>query len=65
AGLKSAQSGLESAAAGIEAARAGIESAQAGIAAAQKEIDRLAITAPFAGLLETDTAERGSLLQPG
>lgn len=65
AGLKSAQSGLESAAAGIEAARAGIESAQAGIAAAQKEIDRLTITAPFAGLLETDTAERGSLLQPG
>lgn len=65
AGLKSAQSGLESAAAGIEAARAGIESAQAGIAAAQKEIDRLTISAPFAGLLETDTAERGSLLQPG
>lgn len=65
AGLKSAQSGLESAAAGIEAARAGIESAQAGVAAAQKEIERLEITAPFDGLLESNTAELGSLLQPG
>ena len=28
-------------------------------------IDRLTITAPFAGLLESDTAELGSLMQPG
>jgi len=65
AGLKSAASGLESVAAGIQAAKAGVEGARAAVAAAAKEIDRLAIVAPFAGLLETDTAELGSLLQPG
>ncbi|MEM9814376.1 MAG: efflux RND transporter periplasmic adaptor subunit, partial [Pseudomonadota bacterium] len=32
---------------------------------AEKELDRLEIRAPFAGLLETDTAELGTLLQPG
>ena len=63
--LKSSRSGLESAAAGIEAANAGIESARAAVAAAEKEMDRLSITAPFAGLLESDTAELGALLQPG
>ncbi len=65
AGLKAAQSGLESASAGIEAARAGIESAQATVAAARKEIENLTISAPFSGLLESDTAELGSLLQTG
>ena len=65
AGLESARSGLESAAAGVEAAKAGIESARAAIAAADKEVDRLTISAPFSGLLESDTAELGSLLQPG
>ncbi|MEL7258703.1 MAG: efflux RND transporter periplasmic adaptor subunit [Pseudomonadota bacterium] len=65
AGLKAAQSGLESAAAGIEAARAGVESAQAAVASAKKEIDNLTISAPFSGLLESDTAELGSLLQTG
>jgi len=65
AGLKAAQSGLKSVAAGIEAARAGVESAEAAVAAAEREIERLAIPAPFAGLLESDSAELGSLLQPG
>jgi multidrug efflux system membrane fusion protein len=46
-------------------ARAGLQSAEAGVAASQAEIARLTILAPFAGLLETDTAEIGSLLQPG
>ena len=32
---------------------------------AEKEMERLTITAPFDGLLESDTAELGSLLQPG
>ena len=63
--LKSSRSGLESAASGIEAANAGIESALAAVAAAEREIERLAITAPFAGLLESDSAELGALLQPG
>ncbi|MEM6587270.1 MAG: efflux RND transporter periplasmic adaptor subunit [Pseudomonadota bacterium] len=65
AGLKAAQSGLESVAAGIEAARAGRQGAQALVESAQKEIDRLKITAPFSGLLESDSAELGSLLQDG
>lgn len=51
--------------AALESARAGLQSAEAGVAASQAEIDRLTILAPFAGLLETDTAEIGSLLQPG
>ncbi len=65
AGLKSAQSNLETAASGIEAARAGVESARAAVASAEREIQRLSIVAPFGGILETDTAELGSLLQPG
>ncbi|MEL7256002.1 MAG: efflux RND transporter periplasmic adaptor subunit [Pseudomonadota bacterium] len=65
AGLKAAQSGLESVAAGIEAARAGRQSAQAQVDSAAKEIERLRITAPFDGLLESDSAELGTLLQEG
>ena len=63
--LESARAGVKSAEAGVENARAGIQSAEAAVAAAQKEIDRLTVTAPFAGLLETDTAELGTLLQAG
>jgi multidrug efflux system membrane fusion protein len=47
------------------ARRAALESAQAGVERAEKEIERLRIMAPFDGLLESDTAEIGSLLQPG
>ena len=65
AGVEAAKSGLTATQAGIESASAGIESAEAGVAAAMKEIDRLTLTAPFEGILESDTAEIGSLLQPG
>ena len=65
AAVSSAQVAVQSATSGLEAARAGIESARAAVASAEKEIDRLSITAPFSGVLETDTAEIGSLLQPG
>ncbi|MFD2738857.1 efflux RND transporter periplasmic adaptor subunit [Sulfitobacter aestuarii] len=65
AGVATAQAGLTSAEAGLRAARAGIEAARAAVAAAEKEITRLAITAPFSGVLESDSAELGSLLQPG
>lgn len=72
AGIQSAKSGVESALAGvqaalsdIEAARAGIQSAEAAIAGAETELNRLEIRAPFGGVLETDTAEIGSFLQPG
>lgn len=63
--LESALAGVESAKSGVEAAQAGIRSADTVVAAANKEIERLRIHAPFAGLLESDTAELGSLLQTG
>ena len=65
AGIQSAEAGIQGAMAATEGARAGIASAEAGVAAAEKEIERLSITAPFSGLLETDAAELGALLQPG
>lgn len=46
-------------------ARAALQGAEAAVAAAEAELGRLSIKAPFEGLLETDTAEFGSLLQPG
>jgi multidrug efflux system membrane fusion protein len=65
AAVQSALAGVEAAKAGVQAAKAGIQAAEAAVAQARKEIDRLEIRAPFAGLLETDTAELGSLMQPG
>ncbi len=62
ASVRAAEAAVASATAGLESAQAAIQSAEAGVAAAQKEIDRLTVVAPFAGLLETDTAEIGSLL---
>lgn len=63
--LEGAQAGVQSARTSEESALAGIQSAEAEIASATKEIDHLQIHAPFGGLLETDTAELGTLLQPG
>ena len=70
--LVSAQAAMEAAAAGVQRANsavasalAGIESAQAAVASAEREIEKLTIKAPFSGLLETDTAELGALMQPG
>jgi len=54
--------GSETAAASADAA---LRAAQAGVDRAEVEISRLEIRAPFAGHLESDTAEIGSLLQPG
>ncbi|RLJ41528.1 multidrug efflux system membrane fusion protein [Litoreibacter meonggei] len=65
ASVQSALAAVETARAGVESARAGILGAEAAIASAENEISRLQITAPFAGLLETDTAELGALMQPG
>ncbi|MBS0123155.1 efflux RND transporter periplasmic adaptor subunit [Thetidibacter halocola] len=60
-----ALAGVESAKAAAESARSAIQSAEAAVASVENDIDRLTITAPFAGLLETDTAELGALMQPG
>ena len=65
AAVATAQAGVSSAQSGLSAARSGIEGAQAAVAGAQAELERLVIKAPFKGLLESDTAELGSLLQPG
>ncbi|WP_372887466.1 efflux RND transporter periplasmic adaptor subunit, partial [Shimia sp.] len=65
AAVRAAEAGVQSARSGLQSTEAGIRSAQAAVAAAEREIARLTITAPFAGLLESDTAELGSLMQPG
>lgn len=65
AAVRAAEAAVAGAKSGVESTGAGIQSAEAAIASVQKDIDRLQITAPFAGLLETDTSELGSLLQPG
>lgn len=63
--LESAQAGVQAAMTGEESALSSIQSAEAAVAAAEREIENLSITAPFGGLLETDTAELGALMQPG
>lgn len=65
ASMSGAEAALKAARSGVESTEAGIQSAEAAVAAAKREIERLTITAPFSGLLESDTAELGSLLQPG
>lgn len=49
----------------LASARAAREAAEAAVDSAREELERLEITAPFGGVLETDTAELGALLQPG
>ncbi|MCT4608048.1 MAG: efflux RND transporter periplasmic adaptor subunit [Pelagimonas sp.] len=63
--VESARAALQSAKSGEESAQSGIQAAEAGVASAEKEIERVSIHAPFGGLLETDTAELGALMQPG
>ncbi|MGI9367855.1 MAG: efflux RND transporter periplasmic adaptor subunit [Ruegeria sp.] len=63
--MSAAEAGVKSAEAGLETTQAGIEAAAAAVGAAEREIDRLTIEAPFRGLLESDSAELGSLMQPG
>ncbi|WP_457647235.1 efflux RND transporter periplasmic adaptor subunit [Profundibacter sp.] len=65
AALQGALAGIESAKAAVVSAKAAVEAAKASIASIERDIENLTITAPFAGLLETDTAELGVLLQPG
>lgn len=65
ASVRAAEAGVQSASSGLESTQAGIESATALVAAAEREVERLSIVAPFDGLLESKTAELGSLMQPG
>lgn len=63
AAVQSAQAAVQSARAGLSAAASGTSAAEAAVEAARREIEKLTIRAPFDGLLETDTAELGALLQ--
>lgn len=65
AGVKSAEAEVKTAQSALLGVTATIQSAEAAVATIEKEISRLEIKAPFEGLLESDTAELGSLLQPG
>ncbi len=65
AAVEAARAGVQSANTNLASAISGIQSAEAAVAAAEDELTKLEIRAPFAGLLESDTAELGSLLQPG
>lgn len=65
AAVRAAEAGVATAQSGLQTATSGIEGAAAAVAAAKREIDRLTITVPFKGLLESDAAELGSLMQPG
>ncbi|SMX34453.1 efflux RND transporter periplasmic adaptor subunit [Actibacterium lipolyticum] len=65
AAVSSAMASVEAAKSGLDAANSGVSAAEAAVATAKKEIERLTIVAPFAGLLESDSAELGELLQPG
>ena len=65
AAIESARASVEAATGGLSSAEARILSAKASIASVKKEIDRLTIEAPFDGIIENDTAELGSLMQPG
>ncbi|MBW6417040.1 efflux RND transporter periplasmic adaptor subunit [Celeribacter sp. PS-C1] len=49
----------------ILSAEAGVESARAAVAQVERDIENLTIKAPFAGLLESDTAELGTFLSAG
>ncbi|MCB1387810.1 MAG: efflux RND transporter periplasmic adaptor subunit [Rhodobacteraceae bacterium] len=60
-----AQNTTASAEAAVEGARASVQAAHAGVEAAQAELARLSISAPFAGLLEAEPAETGSLMAAG
>lgn len=56
---------LKAAKAGPASAEAAIEAGQSAVAAARRDIANTAISAPFDGVLESDTAGLGALLQPG
>ncbi|MBT8155419.1 efflux RND transporter periplasmic adaptor subunit [Epibacterium ulvae] len=62
---RTAIAAIASAEAGLESTSADIEAAAATVGEAEKEMERLTILAPFDGLLESDTAELGSLMQAG
>ncbi len=63
--VEAARAGVVAQRSGTNSSSASIQAAEAALAAAQLELENTEISAPFEGILETDTAELGSLLQPG
>ncbi len=63
--VEAARASVQSATAGVETAKSGIQAAETAVAAAENELGNLEIRAPFSGILESDAAEIGSLMQPG
>ncbi len=63
--VEGARASVVAAQSGAASSTASIQSAEAKVAAAEREMERTVIRAPFDGILESDTAELGSLLQPG
>ena len=61
----SAVAAIASAEAGVKAAQANVVSRRTAVADAELELSRLSIRAPFDGILESDSAELGSLLRAG
>ncbi len=64
-GIQSANAAGQSAKAAVQSASANIQAAKAAVASIEKDIGNLSIHAPFDGFLETDSAQLGTLLQPG
>jgi multidrug efflux system membrane fusion protein len=65
AAVQSARASVQAAKSGVEATKSGIQAAETAVAAAETELGNLEIRAPFSGILESDAAELGSLMQPG
>ncbi|MDA8585230.1 efflux RND transporter periplasmic adaptor subunit [Rhodobacteraceae bacterium] len=65
ASMEAARAGVQAANSGVESAKSGIQAAEASVAAAENELSKLEIRAPFSGILESDTAELGTLMQTG
>lgn len=65
AAVAAAEAAIQSAEAGVEGAQSAIQSAEASVARAEEELQRLIIRAPFDGMLNSDTAELGALMQTG
>jgi multidrug efflux system membrane fusion protein len=65
AAVESARAGVTTAQSGVQASLSGVSASEAQVESVMKDIERLTMSAPFDGLLESDTAELGALLQPG
>ncbi len=65
AALESARAAVIAAQAGAASSAAAIESARAAVAATERDIANTSVAAPFDGVLESDTAELGSLMMAG